>query len=112
MKPNLVPADPLTQVVFVHEYLQLVFQDTGFSLYNPVELRLNGHVIRQNESGFADGLVGLIGQSVLSAATVETSGLALSFTSGTIVSVDSDGPGPEAWQFNSLGCAPVIAQNS
>lgn len=36
--PNLIPLEPLSQVVFIHDYLQLVFQDESFSIYNLAEL--------------------------------------------------------------------------
>ena len=36
MKVDLQPVEPLSQVVFVHDYLQLVFQDRAFTLYNVV----------------------------------------------------------------------------
>ncbi len=34
MLPKLKPSEPLSQVVFVHDYLQLIFQDEGFNIYN------------------------------------------------------------------------------
>ena len=69
MVPNILPTDPLSQVVFVHNYLQLVFQDSGFTIYNPCALNLEGTPIQFGQDGFADALVGLIGQSLLNAAS-------------------------------------------
>ena len=36
--PNLCPAEPLSQVVFIHDYLQLVFQSQCLSVYNLAQI--------------------------------------------------------------------------
>ena len=41
MAPNLKPSEPLSQVVFIHDYLQLVFQDECFNVYNAAEVVWN-----------------------------------------------------------------------
>ena len=112
MRPNLLPTDPLSQVVSIHDYLQLVFQDSCFSIYNAAALCSNGDSLRQDQPGFCDRLVGLIGQSLLGVIARDNSPLTLTFQDGTILSVASDGPGPEAWQFNSVGNPVVVEQNA
>ena len=112
MRPNLLPADSLSQVVFVHNYFQLVFQDSGFSIYNAATLNLNGVSLLQGQPGFCDRLVGLISQTLLAADALGDSSLVLTFQDGSTLSVGSAGPGPEAWQYNSLGCSSVVAQNA
>lgn len=112
MRPNLLPPDSLSQVVFVHNYFQLVFQDSGFSIYNAATLYSNGVSLLQGQPGFCDRLVGLIGQALLAADAPDDSSLVLTFQDGSALTVVSAGPGPEAWQYNSLGCSTVVAQNA
>ena len=113
MKPDLQPEDALSQVVFVHDYLQLVFQGCGFSLYNVVTYCQGATTIRQGRPGFSDALVSLIDQT----ASVETQpgALLLRFSGGAILSFPTAGPdvrGPEAWQFNRLGGPTVVEKNA
>lgn len=112
MRPNLLPADPLSQVVFVHNYLQLVFQNSGFSIYNAATLLSNGVAVERGQSGFCDKLVGLIGQPLLGVVAPDDSSLILTFQDGSVLSVASVGSGPEAWQFNSISGPVVVAQNA
>jgi hypothetical protein len=110
--PNLLPTEPLSQVVFIHDYFQLVFQDSSFSIFNTTVIRFNGAFIQQGHQGFCDHLIGLIGQSVLGVAASDDSLLSLTFQDGTELSVTPIGQGPEAWQFNTTGSPSVIAQNA
>ena len=113
MQPDLQPQDPLSQVVFVHDYLQLVFQDCAFTLYNCATYTKGTTALRQGQIGFCDALVSLIDQDART--EVRSESLVLHFTSGAVVSVPTSGPnarGPEAWQFNRLGAPPVVEQNS
>ncbi|MBI2768120.1 MAG: hypothetical protein HYX47_00725 [Burkholderiales bacterium] len=114
MAPNLRPIDPLTQVVFVHDYLQLVFQDQGFSIYNAAELERDGVCIAQGTPGFCDGLVALIGSRVSAVGHGETSALSLTFETGAVLHVlsnDASVRGPEAYQFNGPNNVLVVEQN-
>jgi hypothetical protein len=113
MEPSLQPEDPLSQVVFVHDYVQLVFQDCAFTLHNLATLTVGGVVLTQGEAGFCDALVSLIEQP----ARVEASSgsLSLHFSGGAVVSVATSGAmvrGPEAWQFCRLGGPAVVEQNA
>ena len=42
----LLDAEPLSQVVFIHDYIQLVFQDTYFNLYNRVSVHRAGCTLK------------------------------------------------------------------
>ena len=112
IRPNILPADSLSQVLFVHNYFQLVFQHSGFSIYNAATLCSYGVSFRQGQPGFCDRLVGLIGQTLLAADVSDDSSLVLTFQDGSALSAGSAGLGPEAWQYNSLGCSTVVAQNA
>ncbi|OQW69577.1 MAG: hypothetical protein BVN34_04500 [Proteobacteria bacterium ST_bin12] len=110
MHPKICPTEPLSQVVFIHDYFQLVFQNAGFSIYNPSELIQSGTSLSRGQPGFCDGLVNLIGQPLISASASPT--LSLTFQGGALVVVARSGAGPEAWQYNSLGGPIVVEQNA
>ena len=108
VEPQLV--DPLSQVVFVHDYVQLVFHDRAFSLFNRLTYQDNSYELLQGALGFCDSLVGLIGK----AATVGSAsgGLTLNFGAGQRVVVSSSGEGPEAWMFTGVGVPTIVEQNA
>jgi hypothetical protein len=113
MRPDLQPKDLLSQVVFVHDYVQLVFQDSGFTLYNPLIYQDKGVTLTQGDAGFCDALVKLIGSS----ATVETAPLQLVFrfsngASFHMAIAEAAVHGPEAWTFSRLGRPLVVEQNA
>lgn len=113
MKVDLQPVEPLSQVVFVHDYLQLVFQDHAFTLYNIATCSTSSGDFRQGQPGFCDALVSLIDQTARAEALPDT--LLLHFSSGAVVSVPISGSGargPEAWQFGQLGGPTVVEQNA
>jgi hypothetical protein len=114
MVPNPTPIDPLTQVVFVHDYIQLVFQDQCFSIYNAAELVKDGVCIAQGKRGFCDGLVALIDSHVSSVERSKTASLSLTFDTGAVLHVLSDDAsvrGPEAYKFNGPNNLLVVEQN-
>jgi len=78
MVPNLKPSEPLSQVVFIHDYLQLIFQDEGFNIYNLAEVERHGVKVSQGQPGFCDAVVSLIGQRVVAASHSDTCVLRLS----------------------------------
>lgn len=107
---DLQPCMPLSQVVFVHDYLQLIFQERSFTLYNLTTYSLGSGEHRQGHPGFCDALVSLIGQT----ARAEELGdrLLLHFSGGAVLSVSGaglDARGPEAWRFGNL---PVVKKNA
>lgn len=110
MRPDIHPIEPLSQVVFIHDYLQLVFQDACFSIYNPAELRQGDSLLSQGEPGFCDVLVSLIGQPLTLASSSPS--LSLTFQGGTILVVAQFGQGLEAWQYAALGEPIVVEQNA
>ena len=114
MPPKLSPTESLSQVVFVHDYLQLVFEDETFSIYNLTELVLGGVAIAQGAPGFCDGLVKLIGQGA-TVAQSERCALSFSFAGGANLRVlRSAGAarGPEAFQFAGRANLLVVEQNA
>lgn len=114
MNQNIHPREPLSQVIFIHDYLQLVFQDDIFTIYNAAEIQTGEMSIAQGSAGFCDALVALIGQRLESVSTPQTQPLVLQFESGCRFVVPVNGPsglGPEAWQFGAYH-EPVVVQEN
>ncbi len=114
MTPNLKPSEPLSQVVFIHDYLQLIFQGEGFNIYNLAEVEIHGVRIAQGQPGFCDAVVSLIGQRVTAASHSDKCALKLSFGEGSQFVVRSDAAaisGPEAFQFTGKNQPPMVEQN-
>jgi len=109
VQSNILPIEPLSQIVFIHDYLQLVFQDACFCIYNTAELRQGGNSLSQGQHGFCDVLVSLIGQPLTSVSAAPS--LALTFQNGTVLVVAQSGQGPEAWQYISLSEPTLVKQN-
>ena len=115
MRPNLKPSEALSQVVFIHDYMQLVFQDESFTIYNDAEIIRNGSSLRQGQLGFCDALVSLISQRVTSVAVLEPYKLSLTFENGVKVHVLSDNQAvrsPEAYKFRGANSLWIVEQNT
>jgi hypothetical protein len=114
MNQKLQPLGPMSQVVFVHDYLQLVFQDDIFTLYNSPEIRSAGAQMSRGSPGFCDALVALLGQRLTLVSANHAEPLILSFENGTRVIVPVSGraaSGPEAWRFGRTN-GPVVVQEN
>lgn len=115
MQPRLLPTSPLTQAVFIHSHVKLVFGDETFSLYNRLALEHAGNQHRQGEPGFADALVGLIGQTPIAVHTPINCALRIEFDEGTALYVlngPQDVAGAEAFQFNGRDTPFLVEPNS
>ncbi len=87
MPPRLVPKSALSQVVFVHDYVQLVFEDECFSLYNSIVVLLDAIEYPQGNAGFANALISLIGRAVVEAGATDECSLQLHLEGGARVQV-------------------------
>jgi len=99
------PTEPVSQIVFLDDYLQVVFQGERFSFYGPVEVENVGSMLTQGRPGFCDALVGLIGERATSVVVGDDGELTIAFRGGAGLTT-RPGPsdvGPEAWQFNGPG---------
>ena len=83
------------------DYVQLVFEEERFSLYNSVMVCSGDTGLQRSERGFADALVSMLGKRVISATATEAEPLSIVFTDGTEIRVfkDSEGANPEAFAF-------------
>jgi hypothetical protein len=113
VEDNPVPEQPLSQVVFIHDYVQLIFQNEGFSIFNRSKLTPTSGVLHYGEREFADALVRLIGHRVVACSMGE--GLTLTFEGGEVFSVladEEDVRGPEAFSYARDGVTLVVEQNA
>lgn len=61
----------LSQVCFVHDYLQLVFEDYGVTVNNPLTVIQKNQSLTKETVGYADSLVGYIGKTLNSVTNSE-----------------------------------------
>ena len=109
---ELNPSKPVTQVVFVHDYVQLFFETEILSIYGRMRFRgLQGDEFEQGQVGFADALAGLIGAKASSVNTSQAECLALQFEEKGRLAVTHDSTGPEAFQFETESGLIVVQQN-
>lgn len=95
------------------DYIQLVFEDETFSLYNSVMVCSSETGLQRSERGFADALVSMLGKFVIGATATEAVPLSIFFTDGTEVRVlkDPEGGNPEAFTFTGCDARVVVEQN-
>ena len=108
----LQPDEQLTSVVFIFDYMQLVFGEATLSLYLPPVFTTGDRMLSVDDEGFCDGVVALIGQSARMSCS--DAGLELRFSDGKALSVpsgDAQSPHPEAWQFGRSDGLIVVQPN-
>lgn len=96
--------EPLSQVWFVHDYIQLQFQEQTISIYNTPELILaDGTKLNRNSEGFCDALVAQIEQPVEELGLSEGVVFGIRFSSGVVFVVPLNDQaainGPEALEL-------------
>jgi hypothetical protein len=106
-----VPKEPVSQVVFVEDYLQLVFREERFSFFDVVEIASEQRVLPRGQPGFCDALVELIGERAASVAVDDDGELTVMFDSGSALRArpGPSGAGPEAWQFNGPDGRTIVS---
>ncbi|MBF5057378.1 hypothetical protein Y5W_02672 [Alcanivorax sp. 521-1] len=88
MIEQLEGCEPLSQVWFVHDYIQLQMQDRTVTVLNEPCLRLpSGKLLGRDDLGFCDNLVRQIGESIQDAMLEEGDHFALLFSSGAALIV-------------------------
>lgn len=79
----------LSQVWFVHDYVQLQFHDgQQLSVFNPFEVSVSNNIYQQGQPGYADTLVAIIGNEVRSVNYAKSSHLQLEFGNGSIFKIN------------------------
>jgi hypothetical protein len=113
MPSNLLPKSSLSQVAFVHDYIQLTFEDEVLSLYNSVVVKTPRAEFQHGSAGFADAIVSLIGGTVGKVSSSNEHSIELQFECGTRVQVlrTSSDTRPESFTFHAHYGAIVAGQN-
>jgi hypothetical protein len=110
------PHEPLSQVVFVHDYIQLVFQDERLSAFNLCRLYTDeANMIDQGEKGFCDALVRLIGRKAEPVAHGEAECLALQFEGQaklTVLATSGSLRSLEAFEYHGNTGHVIVQQNA
>jgi len=103
MIEQLRDCEPLSQVWFVHDYIQLQFQDHTITILNEPRLRLSsGEILARGDGGFCDHLVLQIGERIQDVLLEERNHFTLEFESGValIVPLNREAArGPEALEL-------------
>ena len=109
----LESAGPLSQVVFIHDYVQLRFQEASLSLYSRLTIESGNGVLDRTDSNFAGAVVGLIGQWIASIDYRPGDHLRLMFSGGMTIVTSlraEDCNGPEHFHLNQPGLPLVVEQ--
>ncbi len=110
MVEYLRQCEPLSEIRFLHDYLQLIFQECLLTINNDPEIRLaNGQVIRRYSAGFCDVLAGLIGENVKTALLVENERCSIEFTGGVELVIPLTKGSAKAAEAFELSGRPVPA---
>ncbi len=91
MYEELTKWSAVSQIWFVHDYVQLVFHDDHrINIYNPYTVEMGGKKFPSGSAGYADALVELIGKKVESVDYEPGSHLKMSFSDEMAVSINLD----------------------
>ena len=96
------PEEPLTQVVFILDYVQLFFGEDIFTFYNDPIITDGCRSKHRDTVGLCDKLVSLIGSFIIEISVAENGSLTLFLNNKFSIFVpteSSNTSGPEAWQF-------------
>ena len=110
----LIDAEPFSQVVFVHDYIQMRFQELGLTIWNSMTLEMDGKVFSRGTLGFCDMLCSLIEQRVADVSFVEGVSAAIVFQHGIVVTIGlgtEDAKGPEAFILADTTGLVIVEQN-
>lgn len=102
MPPLVRPRVTLSEVRFVQDYVQLVFQHETLSVYNEATVCSDGKRLSTGEPGFADALVQLIGRRPKSVHEDSETMLTIHFDDGSTFTILKESPRSttlEAFQF-------------
>ena len=93
----------LSGVVFVQDYVQLQFDDSGLTAVTLPTVMANEHTYLPGMQGYRDALCERIGHTVVDARIHEGEGIELEFDDGSVISISlrsEDYVGPEAAIFH------------
>jgi hypothetical protein len=103
---RLAKENSLSEVRFVHDYVQFFFEPHILSLYAPLQVLADGRSLARKDIGFYDNICSLIGQRLIAVTRQEFEWLEFAFSNGTkvVVSLRSEAAvGPEAAELFTPG---------
>lgn len=103
---RLAKESALSEVRFIHDYVQFIFGSHTLSLYAPLRVLAEGHPLAPNDVGFNDRIRSLVGQTLTAITRKEHEQLNFAFSNGTTVVVSlrgEDAVGPEVAQLSTPG---------
>lgn len=109
----LTQAEPLSEVRFVHDYVQFVLWPHTLSIYPRLKVSRGDHVLSPADSGFYDSICSLIGQKVVNVIRVEKAQLEFAFSLGTKLFVSlrpEDAVGPEIAMLSGSNGAGLMVE--
>jgi hypothetical protein len=84
---ELLTADSLSEIRFVHEYVQFVFWPLTLSVYANVGATSAGVSLHQSDSGYYDTICRLIGQKIVRIERNDNVEMTLQFSGGAVLSI-------------------------
>ncbi|MEX1033842.1 MAG: hypothetical protein WDZ30_10825 [Cellvibrionaceae bacterium] len=113
---ELNKCEPLSQVVFIHDYIQLVLQDCCVNVYNTSRITTtDGDSFIYGSSGFADNCVKLINHKVIAASLTEGVALTIKFENGFVFEVllsPEYCSSPEAFEISGSPLTNLVIQQN
>lgn len=109
---GLAKADVLSEVRFVHDYVQLIFEPYTLSLYAPLKVLVGARTLKPTDAGYHNGICLLIGQTLTSVFRAKTVQLEFTFSGGTKLLVSlrqEDANGPEVAELSRPG-GPIMVE--
>jgi hypothetical protein len=107
----LVDNEPLSQVVFMQDYVQLVFQDTTLTVFCSMSVGSPRDSIGWRGPGWCDAVVGLIGQSVNSVDYLPCDHLRITFSDASVLRIcllAARATSNELFRIDRLGSATIV----
>ena len=106
----------MSQVVFIHDYIQLIFQDCIINVYNDSEIiPKNKPAIIKGSTGYADSIVQLIDKKITEVTYSEGEKLSLLFSNGNRFNIllgSSAAHGPEAFEISGYPIEDTIVEQN
>jgi hypothetical protein len=96
----------LVSVVFVQDYLQLIWDDASLTVLNPITVEEQDHLLGPDDDLFPKRLVDLIPNETVGAEVTRDEVLRLRFGDNKAIAIslrDNDYVGPEALIFRAKG---------
>jgi hypothetical protein len=105
MKPfqSAIEGKRVSSIVFVEDYLQIIFDDYVFTMFVWPEVSHKGRILRNNHDDYRNSLCELIDQRVIKAQVQEGEQVSLLFSNGAEVSMslkEKDRTSVEAGTFS------------